>query len=126
MLMEAKQVFGSFSVDDIGLAAQFYEKTLGLKAELLSDEGPLFLSGPEGSRTMVYAKPDHVPATFTVLNISVHDLAVAVDELKSLGVEFQRYPGIEADERGIHKSRGHSIAWFEDPAGNNLAVAQMS
>lgn len=124
--MQAKQVFSSFSVDDIGLASQFYEKTLGLKTELIADEGPLFLHGPEGNTTMVYAKPDHTPATFTVLNISVDDIAVAVDELSSLGVEFQRYPGIEADERGIHTSRGHSIAWFEDPAGNNLAVAQMS
>ena len=125
-MLETKQVFGSFSVDDIGLAAQFYEKTLGLKAELISDEGPLFLHGPEGNTMMVYAKPDHAPATFTVLNISVDDIAAAVDELSSLGVEFQRYPGIEADERGIHTSRGHSIAWFEDPAGNSLAVAQMS
>lgn len=75
---------------------------------------------------MVYAKPDHAPATFTVLNISVDDITVAADEMSSLGVEFQRYPGIDADERGIHTSRGHSIAWFEDPAGNNLAVAQMS
>ena len=125
-MVAAKRLVGSFSVDDIGLAAEFYEKTLGLKTELLSDEGPLFLHGPEGSTTMVYAKPDHAPATFTVLNISVDDIAVAVDELSTLGVEFQRYPGIEADKRGIHTSRGHSIAWFEDPAGNSLSVAQES
>lgn len=124
-MVQAKHVFGSFSVDDIGLAADFYEKTLGLKTELIADEGPLFIHGPEGSTMMVYAKPDHEPATFTVLNISVDDIAAAVDELSSLGVEFQRYSGIEADERGIHTSRGHSIAWFEDPAGNSLAVAQM-
>lgn len=123
-MVEAKRLFASFSVDDIGLAAQFYEKTLGLKTELMSDEGPLFIHGPEGSTTLLYAKPDHVPATFTVLNIWVDDIAAAVDELSSLGVEFQRYPGIEADERGIHTSRGHSIAWFEDPAGNSLSVAQ--
>ena len=125
-MLEAKQVISSFSVDDIGHAAQFYEKTLGMKTELMSEEGPLFLHGPDGNTTMVYAKPDHAPASFTVLNISVDDITVAVDELSSLGVEIQRYPGIEVDERGIHTSRGHSIAWFEDPAGNNLAVAQMS
>ena len=125
-MVEAKRLVGSFSVNEIGLAAQFYEKTLGLKTELMSDEGPLFLHGPEGSTTMVYAKPDHAPATFTVLNVSVDDIADAVDELSSLGVKFQRYPGIEADERGIHASRGHFIAWFEDPAGNSLSVAQES
>lgn len=125
-MVETKRLVASFSVDDIGLATQFYAETLGLETELMSEEGPLFLHGPEGSTTMVYAKPDHAPATFTVLNVSVDDIAVAVDELSSLGVEFQRYPGIDADERGIHTSRGHSIAWFEDPAGNSLSVAQES
>lgn len=75
---------------------------------------------------MVYAKADPAPVTFTVLNISVDDIAVAVDELSSNGVEFQRYPGIKTDERGILTSRGHSIAWFDDPAGNSLSVAQES
>ena len=125
-MVETKRLVASFSVDDIELATRFYEETLGLKTDLMSEEGPLFLHGPDGSTTMVYAKPDHVPATFTVLNISVDDIAVAVDELSSLGVEFQRYPGIAADERGIHTSRGHSIAWFEDPAGNSLSVAEES
>ena len=60
------------------------------------------------------------------MGISVEDIVVAVDELSSLGVEFQRYPDIEADDRGIHTSRGHSIAWFEDPAGNSVSVAQES
>lgn len=125
-MVEAKRVMASFSVDDIGLAAKFYEEKLGLKAELMSDDGPLILHGPDGSATMVYAKPDHEPATFTVLNITVDDIGVAVDELSSDGVEFLRYPGIEADERGIHSSRGHSIAWFEDPAGNALSFVQES
>ena len=125
-MVEVKRIVASFSVDDIGLAAEFYEKTLGLKTELMSEEGPLFLHGPEGSTTMVYAKPDHAPATYTVLNISVEDISVAVDDLASQGVEFQRYPGIDADERGIHTSRGHSIAWFLDPAGNSMAVGQES
>jgi catechol 2,3-dioxygenase-like lactoylglutathione lyase family enzyme len=125
-MVQTKRTFGSFSVDDIEEARRFYEDTLGLKTELVTDDGPLFLHGPNGSATLVYPKTDHTPASFTVLNLSVDDIDSAVEELTSRGLEFQRYPGIEADERGIHRNRGHSIAWFTDPAGNELSIVQES
>lgn len=125
-MVQTKRVFGSFSVDDIEAARRFYEDTLGLKTELVTDDGPLFLHDPNGSVTLVYPKRDHVPASFTVLNLSVDDIGGAVEELASCGIEFQRYPDIEADEQGIHRSRGHSIAWFTDPAGNGLSIVQES
>lgn len=99
---------------------------MGLKVEQGPNGGPLFLNGPDGSATLVYPKADHQPAVFTVLNLSVEDIETAVDELASRGVEFQSYPGIETDERGIHRSQGHSIAWFNDPAGNGLSLVQES
>lgn len=125
-MVEAKRMFASFSVDDIDAAARFYGETLGVNTELLSDDGPLFLHGPDGSATMVYPKSDHAPATFTVFNLSVEDIEVAVDALTASGVEFQRYPGIETNEQGVHRSNGHSIAWFNDPAGNGLSIVQES
>lgn len=125
-MVEAKRMFASFSVDDIDAAARFYGETLGVNTELLSDDGPLFLHGPDGNATMVYAKSDHAPATFTVFNLSVEDIEVAVDALTASGVEFQRYPGIETNEQGVHRSNGHSIAWFNDPAGNGLSIVQES
>ena len=125
-MVQTKRIFGSFSVDDIEAARQFYGDTLGLKTELVTDDGPLFLHGPDGSATLVYPKQDHSPASFTVLNLSVDDIGGAVEELTSCGIEFQRYPDIEADERGIHRSRDHSIAWFTDPAGNGLSIVQES
>lgn len=125
-MVQAKRIFGSFSVDDIEAARRFYQETLGMKIELVTEDGPLFLHGPNGSATLVYPKADHTPASFTVLNLSVDDIERSVEELTSRGLEFQRYPGIEADERGIHRSRGHSIAWFTDPAGNELSIVQES
>lgn len=123
-MVRSKRIFGSFSVDDIEAARRFYQETLGIKTELITEQGPLFLHGPDGSITLVYPKTDHTPATFTVLNLSVEDIDSTVEELTSKGLEFQRYPGIEADERGVHQSQGHSIAWFTDPAGNELSVVQ--
>jgi hypothetical protein len=73
---------------------------------------------------LVYEKANHVPATYTVLNFPVDNIEQAVDELVSCGVKFERYPGLDADDRGIFRGGGPLIAWFTDPAGNILAVLQ--
>lgn len=125
-MVETKGIFGSFSVDDIEAAHRFYEDTLGIKTELVTDDGPLFLHGPNGSATLVYPKADHTPASFTVLNLSVDDIESSVEELSSQGVEFERYDDIETDERGIYRGPGRSIVWFTDPAGNVLSAVQLS
>jgi catechol 2,3-dioxygenase-like lactoylglutathione lyase family enzyme len=120
--------FSGFSVDDLDAARRFYGETLGLRVE---DEGPddmgaLVLTLAGGARVFVYAKDDHTPASFTILNFEVDDIDRAVDALGGRGVEFERYPGFEADGKGIMRSdgRGPSIAWFKDPAGNVLSVLQ--
>jgi len=125
-MVETKRVFASFSVDDIDSADRFYNETLGIKTELVTDDGPLFLYGPDGSATLVYPKADHTPASYTVFNLSVDDIELAVDDLTALGITFDRFPGMAADERGIHRSGNHFIAWFKDPAGNGLSLVQES
>ena len=113
--------FVSFAVPDVDEARDFYENTLGLKTSA-GPEGVLELH-IEGSRNvMVYPKPDHAPATYTVLNFPVEDIEQAVDALAEKGVTFERYEGFEQDERGIAHAGGPLIAWFRDPAGNILSV----
>ena len=114
-----------FAVDDIEAAKRFYGETLGLGFTVLSDEfgvASIQLSG--GRDTLVYVKPDFVPATYTILNFEVDDVDAAVDELASRGVEAERYEGFDQDEKGIARNAGPAIAWFKDPAGNILAVLQ--
>lgn len=123
-MVTATKTFGSFAVDDIDAATRFYRDTLGLKVSREADDGPIWLHGSEGHDTLVYVKPDHVPATFTVLNLFVGDLNATVDELTANGVHPERYEGIEADDRGIFDTEGHSVAWFTDPAGNVVAIGQ--
>lgn len=122
--MEIERLFGSFSVDDIDAARGFYDDTLGLRVSVVGDSGPLFVHGPGGEATLVYAKPDHEPASFTVLNLSVPAIDEAADELADRGVELARYPGIPTDDRGIYRGADHSTAWFRDPAGNVLSLVQ--
>jgi len=118
------KAFTGFSVDDLDKARTFYGETLGLPVEV-ADEMPLMRITLGGDRRhLVYAKPDHQPATFTVLNFPVADVDEVVDELTRRGVTFERYEGFGQDEKGVMRGRGPTIAWFTDPAGNILSVVE--
>ena len=121
MLKDSK-AFSGFSAGDIPKAKQFYAGTLEL--DVSEAHGILTLRLASGNNVIIYPKPDHVPATFTVLNFAVDDVDLAVDELKKRGVRFERYnlPDLKTDEKGIMRGNGPTIAWFTDPAGNILSV----
>jgi predicted enzyme related to lactoylglutathione lyase len=121
-MLAADKAFNGFSVDDVGRAREFYGETLGL--ETSEEHGLLWLHLGEDRRTLLYPKPDHVPATYTVLNFPVEDIDAAVDELSARGVRFLRYDGFDQDEKGVFRGGGPYIAWFTDPAGNVISVLQ--
>ncbi len=127
MLAKSK-AFSSFSVDDLDKAKRFYGDTLGLSVEKLEDMGGMLrIRTPGNNDIFVYAKPNHVAATFTILNFPVDDVEKEVDELTAKGVRFERYGGgpLETDAKGISRGNGGpAIAWFKDPAGNFLAVLE--
>ncbi len=114
--------FSGFAVDDIEAATRFYTETLGV--EVSEENGLLTLLLGEHTSVLVYPKPDHIPASFTVLNFPVANIDVAVDELAGRGVTFLRYEGFGQDDKGVMRDQGPPIAWFTDPAGNVLAVLQ--
>ncbi len=118
--------FSGFAVDDLDAARRFYGDTLGLEVEVLEGSGFLALHLPSGGRVLVYAKPHHEPASFTVLNFPVADVEAAVDDLRARGVETKIYDDADfpTDSRGIMREGSPLIAWFRDPAGNVLAVLE--
>jgi catechol 2,3-dioxygenase-like lactoylglutathione lyase family enzyme len=117
------KAFSGFTVPDVEAARAFYADTLGIK--VTEEYGLLTLHLAGGERpTLIYPKPEHTPATYTILNFPVDDIEAAVDALAERGVETQRYDGMEQDERGIMRAGGPYIAWFTDPAGNVLSVLQ--
>jgi catechol 2,3-dioxygenase-like lactoylglutathione lyase family enzyme len=119
MLANSK-AFSGFAVPDIEQAKAFYGDTLGLD---VSEEHGLLTLNLAGDRpTLIYPKPDHEPANYTILNFPVDDVEAAVDELTSRGVQFEHYEGAPQDEKGIMRGQGPDIAWFKDPAGNILSV----
>ena len=125
MLGDSK-AFSGFSANDIEKAKEFYGRTLGLKVSETNGLLTLHLAG--GSNVLIYPKPNHTPATFTVLNFPVDDVDQAVDELTKRDVRFEIYdlPDLKTDKKGIMRGNGPTIAWFKDPAGNILSVIETS
>lgn len=121
-MFENTKAFSGFSVDDIPKAKQFYSETLGLNVS--EEHGMLQLHIANGGDILVYPKPNHTPASFTILNFPVDDIDKAVDQLVERGVRFERYDNLSMDEKGINRGGGPYIAWFKDPAGNILSVLQ--
>ena len=120
------KAFSSFSVNDLQAAKRFYGETLGLEVEEQKEGLALKIAG--GNPVFIYPKPNHQPATFTILNFPVDDVDKAVDELTRRGVQFEHYdgPDMKTDAKGIARGngKGPTIAWFKDPAGNYLSVVK--
>jgi catechol 2,3-dioxygenase-like lactoylglutathione lyase family enzyme len=116
--------FSGFSVHDLEQARRFYVEALGLQVSDEEMDGIMRLQLGGGTNVLVYAKADHTPATYTVLNFPVPDVEQAVDRLAAAGVRFERYDGFDQDEKGIARGQGPDIAWFTDPSGNVFSVIQ--
>jgi catechol 2,3-dioxygenase-like lactoylglutathione lyase family enzyme len=121
MLAQSK-AFSGFAVPDLEAAREFYGGALGLDVELIEDPGLLSIHLAGDRDVLVYPKPDFEPATYTILNFPVDDVDALVEGLTERGVVFERYEGLDQDEKGISRGMGPTIAWFKDPAGNVLAV----
>src|SRR5262245_51997103 len=128
-MFQAQDAFSSFAVPDIDAARRFYGQTLGLEVTDSAEAGLIELHVGGGAPVLIYPKPDHKPAVFTVLNFAVSDIDATVRELNDAGVQLQRYDiGGDArpDERGVYRGQGPAIGWFTDPAGNIISVLEQS
>jgi catechol 2,3-dioxygenase-like lactoylglutathione lyase family enzyme len=127
LMLKSAPVMISFSVDNLEAAKQFYSEKLGVEVDE-SMPGMLQLKLADGGNIMAYEKKDHTPATYTLLNFTVEDLNKEMSELKAKGVVFEKYdlPGTKTDENGVVDYGAMKIAFFNDPAGNNHGVLQMT
>lgn len=116
--------WSGYAAPDLHVAGSFYRDTLGLQVEHDADMGilTLQLDGP----VMIYVKPDHQPAAFTVLTLVADDLDATVQDLAGRGVEFLRYPGFAHGDNGVVREPdgGPAIAWCADPAGNIIGIIE--
>ncbi|HEX4352034.1 MAG TPA: VOC family protein [Polyangiales bacterium] len=123
-MFKDSRAYSGFSVNDIERAKRFYSETLGL--EVTEQHGMLTLHIAGGAVVLVYPKPNHTPASYTILNFPVSEIEPAVAKLSERGVRFEHYdmPQLKTDANGIARGGGPLIAWFKDPAGNILSVIE--
>ena len=123
-MFKYSSVFSGFSVNDLDKAEEFYSNILEFSVKT-NAMGYIELDIPDNNNIIIYPKPDHQPAVFTVLNIPVENIDEAVNHLVKKGIQFEQYEGeITTDEKGICRSdgKGPDIAWFKDPAGNIISI----
>jgi len=127
-MLKNSRAFSSFAVRDLDAARKFYTQTLGVDvSDVPGMKGVMQLSLAGGVKIFVYPKPDHAPATFTVLNFPVDNVERAVDALVERGVRFEIYKDgpVKTNAKGIaSEGQGPRIAWFKDPSGNILSVLE--
>ena len=127
-LLTNAPVFASFAVKDLEAAREFYARRLGLDVREDNQMGIFEIHSPDKSRVLVYPKPDHQPATFTVLNLQVPDIDQIVDSMTATGIKFEHYDtdSMKTDAKGVVRgeNNGPSIAWFRDPSGNIVSVME--
>jgi catechol 2,3-dioxygenase-like lactoylglutathione lyase family enzyme len=126
-VLPIRAAFASFSTDDIKKARHFYGDKLGLEVRD-NPMGLIEVMLASDQHVTIYPKPNHQPATFTVLNFVVPDIEAAVDDLKAMGIHMEKYaasPQMKQDAKGIARDpQGPAIAWFLDNAGNTLAIIE--
>ncbi|MFJ3402883.1 VOC family protein [Promicromonospora sp. NPDC090134] len=124
-MVNVRNVLPTFAANDIDAARAFYADTLGMSVSTLDEGAGIVLDLGDGAAVFVYQKDDHVPAPFTVMHLTVDDVDEVVDELAAKGVTFQHYEGFDQDEKGIVRGfmEGGDGAWFTDPAGNIIGLA---
>ncbi len=125
-MLQKSKAFSGFSVNDLQKAKEFYGQTLGLKISEAHGLLTLHLAG--GNNVLIYPKPNHAPATFTILNFPVESVEKEVDELAKRGVSCEIYSeaNLKTDHKGIFRGGGPVIAWFKDPSGNILSVLEQA
>ena len=111
---------------DPGKARQFYEETLGL--DFISEDPFALVFNARGT-TLRIANVSGVKgfkaAPFTIIGWQVTNVSDTVGDLVKKGVQFERFPGMDQDAKGIWKSpSGAKVAWFKDPDGNILSITQ--
>jgi catechol 2,3-dioxygenase-like lactoylglutathione lyase family enzyme len=124
-MLENSKAFSGIAVKDMEQSKRFFGELLGLQVDD-GEMGMLVLRTGSGRPILLYPKPDHVPATYTVLNFPVDDVAATVAALTERGVPFEHYEGtpVQTDDDGVFRGGGPLIAWFTDPSGNVMSVIQ--
>src|SRR5688572_15444198 len=104
-------------------AKDWYAKVLGFR--LVGDEPHAVVFDVGGTMLSIQKTQQHTPQPFTVLGWKVSDIRAELIALRERGVTFEKYDFLPSDADGIWTAEdGTKVAWFKDPDGNTLSLAQ--
>jgi catechol 2,3-dioxygenase-like lactoylglutathione lyase family enzyme len=122
-MLSAGKMIGFLLTRDYEKARAFFEGKLGLEFVSLDQFALVLKAG--ASKIRIVKMPNFTPLQSTALGWEVQDIAAVTAWLSTRGVEFENYPFVQDRERGIWTApNGDRVAWFKDPDGNVLSIAQ--
>jgi catechol 2,3-dioxygenase-like lactoylglutathione lyase family enzyme len=123
--LDRADVVAFLASTDVARARRFFEDVIGLR--VLGDDPFACTFDANGTVLRVVAVPETVTAPYTVLGWIVDDIAQTVDGLQTRGVDFERFDGMQQDERGVWEAPGGDlVAWFKDPDANTLSLTELA
>jgi catechol 2,3-dioxygenase-like lactoylglutathione lyase family enzyme len=124
MMLSDKPTYSTLPVASLAAGRKFYEGTLGLRPDMVTEGGVMYGSG--GTQFFVYPSRTR-PAGHTQMSWRVPDIKAEVAQLKAKGIRFEEYdiPGLEMVDGIAHSGPEVWTAWFKDPDGNLLGLTQI-
>lgn len=123
-VLGSQKIMAFVSTQNPAKAKEFYRDTLGLR--LISEDEFALAFDVHGIMLRVSIAEKVVVAPYTVLGWQVEDVIATAKALQKAGVKFERYQFLEQDELGLWSApSGAKVAWFKDPDGNTLSIAQL-
>lgn len=123
-MLSDQRTYTTIPVSDLDRARTFYDETLGMRAEMVTEGGVMYSSG--GTQFFVYPS-SHKAAGHTQMSWLVTDIKAEVTALKAKGIELEHFeiPGVESVDGIMHSGPNVWTAWFKDPDGNLLGLTQI-
>ena len=123
-VLHPAEMVGFSVTTDAARARVFYADKLGFR--VVSEDPQALVLDADGRMLRIQKAKQHEPRPYTVLGWNVSDLAATLARMAEAGVENERFAGLPLDSQGIMDfPDGTRLAWFKDPDGNILSVAQM-
>lgn len=122
-MLKDKDSSAIIAVSDIERAKGFYRDTLELELSEDNEQVLVFKTGATNVVVYVSEFAGTNKANAVVWGVG-QEIEAIVERLRSKGVSFERYEGMEFAD-GVHRSGTFRAVWFKDPDGNILHLNNM-
>jgi catechol 2,3-dioxygenase-like lactoylglutathione lyase family enzyme len=122
-MLEKYKMVGFVPTKDYEKARAFFVEKLGFTFVSLDQFALVVQVGEQKIR--ITKMPNYAPLQGTILGWEVKNIEEVAKWLQGRGVDLEKYPFAQDKELGIWTApSGDKVAWFKDPDGNILGIAE--